>query len=44
MMADERSKSVLDNFGKFIFQLQPKSKTLVKKLENILIKLYRQNV
>ena len=34
----------LDNFSKFIDQLQPKTKTLVRKFERILIKLYRQNV
>ena len=33
-----------DNFGKFINQFQPKTKTLVRKLERILIKLYRQHV
>ena len=33
-----------DNFGKFIHQFQPESKTLIRKLERILIKLYRQNV
>ena len=32
------------NFGKFIHQFQPETKTLIKKLERILIKLYRQNV
>ena len=44
MMAYERSESALDKFGKFIYQLQPKTKTLVRKLEKIQIKLYRQNV
>ena len=44
MMASERSKSTWDNFGKFISQFQPKTKTLVRKLERILMKLYRQNV
>ena len=44
VMVYEGSKSVLDNFSKFIYQLQPKTKTLAKKLERILIKLYRQNV
>ena len=42
-MAYERSESIWDNFGKFIYQLQPKTKTLVRKLERILIELYRQN-
>ena len=40
MMADERSKSAQDNFGKFIHQFQPETKTLIRKLERILIKLY----
>ena len=44
MVAYERSESVRDNFGKLIYQFQPKTKTLAKKLERILIKLYRQNV
>ena len=43
-MAYEWSKDAQDNFCKFIYQLQPKTKTLVKKLERILLKLYRQNV
>ena len=42
-MAYERSESPLDNFGKFICQLQPKIKKLVRKLQRILIKLYWQN-
>ena len=44
MMAYEMSKSVWDNFGKFIHQFQPETKTLIRKLERILIKLYRQSV
>ena len=36
--------SAQDNFGKFIHQLQPETKTLIRELERILIKLYRQNV
>ena len=44
VMAYERSESTLDNFGKFIHQLQLETKTLTRKLERILIKLYRQNV
>ena len=32
------------NFGKFIHQFQPEIKTLIRKLERILIKLNRQNV
>ena len=39
-----RSKSSPDDFGKFIHQFQPETKTLIRKLERILIKLYRQNV
>ena len=37
-------KSALDNFGKFINQFQPETKTLIRKLERILIKSYKQNV
>ena len=44
MMAYERFESARDNFDKFINQFQPETKTLVRKLERILIKLYRQNV
>ena len=44
MMAYERSDSAQDNFGKFIHQFQPETKTLIRKLERILIKLHRQNV
>ena len=44
MMAYKRSKRVRDNFSKFIYQFQPETKTLIRKLERILIKLYRQNV
>ena len=43
-MAYERSESVWDNFGKFIKQSQPETKTFIRKLERLLIKLYRQNV
>ena len=31
MMAYERSKSAQDNFGKFIHQLQPETKTLINQ-------------
>ena len=31
MMAPERSESVRDNFGKFIHQFQPDTKTLFKE-------------
>ena len=44
MMAYEVSESARDNFGKFIYQFEPESKTLIRKLERILNKLYRQNV
>ena len=33
-----------DNFRKFIHQFHPETKTLIRKLEKILIKLYPQNV
>ena len=40
-----KSESALDNFGKFIYLLQPKTKkNLYRKLERILIKLYRRNM
>ena len=41
MMAYEGSESAWDNFGKFIRQFQPETKTLIRKLE---IKSYRQNL
>ena len=44
MMAYGRSKSTRNIFGKFIHQFQPETKTLIWKLERILIKSYRQNV
>ena len=44
MIAYERTESAQDNFGKFIHQFQPETKTLIKELERILIKSYRQNV
>ena len=44
MMAYEGSESAWDNFGKFIYQFQPETKTHIMKLERILIKLYRHNV
>ena len=44
MMAYEGSESARENFGKFIYQFQPETKTLIKKLERILNKLYRQNL
>ena len=44
MMAYERSESDRDNFGKFIYQVQPKTKTLVRKLERILKELYKKYI
>ena len=44
MMAFEGFESARDNFGKFIHQLQPETKTFIKKLKRILNKLYTQNV
>ena len=41
MMAYEGSESARDNFGKFIHQFQPETKTLTWKLERSLIKLYK---
>ena len=44
IMADERSESPRDNFGKFINEFQLETKTLIRKFERVLIKLYKQNV
>ena len=44
LMAYERFESARDNFGKFIHQFQSETKTLIRKLKWILIRLYRQNV
>ena len=44
MMAYDGSESAWNNFGKFIHQFQPETKTLIRKLERILNKLYRQNL
>ena len=44
MMAYESSESTWDNFGKFLHQFQTETKTLIRKFERILIKIYRQNV
>ena len=38
MMVYEGSESFQDNFGKFIHQFQPETKTFISKLERILIK------
>ena len=39
MMNYEGSESARENLGKFLNQLQPKTKTLIRKLERILIRL-----
>ena len=44
MMAYEKSESAWDSFVKFIYRLQPKTKTLARNLEKILMKFYRQNM
>ena len=36
-----KSQSARDNVGKFIHQFQYETKTLIRKLERILIELYR---
>ena len=43
-MAYGKSESIEDNFGKFIHQFTPETKTLIRKLDRIFKKLYRQNV
>ena len=40
MMAYEESESARDNFGKFIHQFQPETKTLIWKLERVLIEYF----
>ena len=42
-MPYEGSESARDDFGKFIFQFQPGTKTLIRKLERVLNKDYRLN-
>ena len=32
MMTDVRSESTQDNFGRFIHQFQPETKTIIRKL------------
>ena len=44
MTAYEKLESTQDNFSKFIHQFQPETKILIRKLERLLTKLYRQNV
>ena len=40
MMAYERTESAHDYFGKYIHQFLPETKTLIRELDRILIKLY----
>ena len=44
MMAYKGSKTARDNFGKFIYQFQSETKTLIRKIERILNKLYGQKL
>ena len=44
MMVHEGFESARDNFDKFIYQFQPKTKALVRKFETVLIGLHRQCV
>ena len=44
MMACEGPECARDNFRKFINQFEPEIKTLIRKLERIFNKLYRQNL
>ena len=44
MIAYGRPGSARDNFGIFIHQFQSETKTLIRKLERIIIKLYKENV
>ena len=44
MIASEGPKNARDNFVKFIYQFQAETETLIRKLERILNKLYRQNL
>ena len=37
-------ESAWDNFGKFTYQFQPETKTFIRELERIFIKLNRQNM
>ena len=39
MMVYERSKSAADNFGKFIYQLKPETKTITRKTWKDLYKI-----
>ena len=44
MITYERFETARNNFGKFLYQFQPETERLIRKLERILIKLYRHNV
>ena len=44
MMAYDVFESAQDNFMKFIYQFRPETKTLIRKVERILNKLYRPNL
>ena len=44
MMAYEGSESARDNFGKFIYQFQPETKTLIRKLEKDLKQIIQKNI
>ena len=44
MMAYDGSKSAWNNFRKSVYQFQPEIKTLMRKLERILNKLYRKTI
>ena len=39
MIVYKMSETVRDNFGKFIYQFQTETNTLIRKLERILIEL-----
>ena len=43
-MAYEGSESAWNNFGKFMYQFQPETKRVIRKLERILDKVYRRNL
>ena len=44
MMTYEESESARDNFGKFIYQFHPETKTIIGKFERILNKLCTQSL
>ena len=43
-MAYEGSKRAGESFGKFIYEFQPETMRLIRKIERILNKLYRQKL